>query len=76
MLCTSCGVPQGSVIGPCLWNIFCNDLQWLELYVAVKLVSFADDIALVITAPNGDLLEDICNTALQSIDIWKQENGL
>ena len=72
----SCGVPQGSVIGPCLWNIFYDDLLRLELHEAAKLVGFADDIALVITAPNSDLLESIGNAALQSIDRWMQENGL
>ncbi|KAL4119434.1 hypothetical protein QTP88_012243 [Uroleucon formosanum] len=72
----SCGVPQGSVIGPCLWNIFYDDLLRLELHDSVKLVGFADDIALVITAPNAGLLENIGNAALRSIDRWMQDNGL
>ncbi|KAL4121031.1 hypothetical protein QTP88_013616 [Uroleucon formosanum] len=72
----SCGVPQGSVIGPCLWNIFYDDLLRLELHDSVKLVGFADDIALVITAPNAGLLENIGNSALRSIDRWMQNNGL
>ncbi|KAL4089758.1 hypothetical protein QTP88_024729 [Uroleucon formosanum] len=72
----SCGVLQGSVIGPCLWNIFYDDLLRLELHESVKLVGFADDIALVITAPNAGLLENIGNAALRSIDRWMQDNGL
>ncbi|KAL4121042.1 hypothetical protein QTP88_013627 [Uroleucon formosanum] len=72
----SCGVPQGSVIGPCLWNIFFDDLLRLELHESEKLVGFADDIALVITAPNSGLLENIGNAALRSIDRWMQDNGL
>ncbi|KAL4103526.1 hypothetical protein QTP88_018889 [Uroleucon formosanum] len=72
----SCGVPQGSVIGPCLWNIFYDDLLRLELHDSVKLVGFADDIALVITAPNAGLLENIGNAALRSIDRWMQDNDL
>ncbi|KAL4083322.1 hypothetical protein QTP88_028651 [Uroleucon formosanum] len=48
----------------------------LEIQEAAKLVGFADDITLVITAPNADLLENIGNTALQSIDKWMQANGL
>lgn len=71
----SCGVPQASVIGPCLWNIFYDDLLRMEFHKAVKLVSFADDIALVITAPNADLLENIGNSAPDLVNRWMQENG-
>ncbi|KAL4142690.1 hypothetical protein QTP88_005100 [Uroleucon formosanum] len=72
----SCGVPQGSVIGPCLWNIFYDDLLRLEIHEAAKLAGFADDIALVITVPNADLLKNNGNASLWSIDRWMQENGL
>jgi len=45
------GVPQGSVIGPIPWNIFYDDLLRLEQQNGVQLVSFADDITIVSTAP-------------------------
>ncbi|KAL4111987.1 hypothetical protein QTP88_015840 [Uroleucon formosanum] len=69
----SCGVPQGSVIGPGLWNIFYDDLLRLEIHEVAKLVGFADDIKLIITAPNANL-ENIGNAALRSIDSWMKEN--
>lgn len=53
----SCDVSQGSVIGPCLCKIFYDDLLQLEFQDEMRLVDFADDIALVISAPNADLRE-------------------
>jgi len=63
-MAVTCGVPQGSVIGPLLWNIFYDDLLRLEQPNGMQLVGFADDIAIVGTAHTTNLLEEIMNPAL------------
>ncbi|CAB0042210.1 unnamed protein product [Trichogramma brassicae] len=46
------GVPQGSVLGPILWNVMYDAVLRLNFGGNVKIVGFADDIALVAVAKN------------------------
>ena len=49
----SCGIPQGSVMGPLVFNIVINDLK--STTSKFDLVMYADDITLVSTLENfGD----------------------
>jgi len=72
----TCGVPQGSVLGPTLWNLFYDGVLRLPAPDGVKLVAFADDVAVVAVAHNADLVEQLVNPALSKICEWMTDNGL
>lgn len=41
-------VPQGSVLGPTLWNILYDDVLRLQLGKNANLIAYADDIAMIV----------------------------
>lgn len=61
------GVPQGSVMGPTLWNILYDGLLEAEQPEGVQLIGFADDIAMTIIAPDEETLMWKANTALLKV---------
>ncbi|KAL4108114.1 hypothetical protein QTP88_018366 [Uroleucon formosanum] len=73
---TTCGVPQGSVLGPALWNVFYDDLLDMETPLGVQLVAFADDVCVIGIARTGEASATLLNPVLAKVSAWMEQNGL
>jgi hypothetical protein len=63
-------VPQGSCVGPGMWNIFHNSLLNLTFMSGTKIIAFADDLLLLIRGKSVSEVENIAN-----IEIKKAQGG-
>ena len=69
----TCGVPQGSVLGPILFLIFINDLPKMA---NLKTILFADYTALFGSDSNVSSLEKLVNDELEKVKLWLTQNKL
>ncbi|CAH1720556.1 unnamed protein product [Aphis gossypii] len=72
----TCGVPQGSVLGPTLWNILYDGLLQTRLPPGVEFLAFADDVALVAKATDSIGLEQKLNLSALRVNDWLTRTGL
>ncbi|XP_039297911.1 uncharacterized protein LOC111054701 [Nilaparvata lugens] len=67
------GVPQGSILGPTLFNIFINDLSY---NVDGKLVLYADDTTILLEGNNYQDVMEKAKIAMQQLNGWFYDNSL
>ena len=70
----TCGVPQGSVLGPLLFLLYINDLP--NISSKLKFYLFADDTNIFYEGSNLDVLERTVNKELKKLSLWLNANRL
>ncbi len=70
----TCGVPQGSVLGPLLFIMYTNDLQ--NSLKHTHAILFADDTAIYTKANTLITLYENVNSDLDTLNEWFETNKL
>jgi hypothetical protein len=73
---TTKGCPQGSVLGPTLWNFVLDPLLESDWPDGVTIIAYADDIAVVVTDGERQRMVAAAQAALDKITEWARENKL
>ena len=64
------GVPQGSVLGPTLWNVMYDQILRINTHPCASLIGFADDLALTVTHKNMESILEVANNTIADITAW------
>jgi hypothetical protein len=64
------GCPQGSVLGPLLWNILFDGALDSPMPEYCELTAYADDLLLLIGANSRNEIEEKAETALSTLNEW------
>ena len=73
-LIVTCGVPQGSILGPILFLLYINDL--VNVSALLFPILFADDTNIFISGKNLRQLVSTLNSELEKVVEWLQVNKL
>ena len=68
------GVPQGSILGPILFNIYINDI--CNCSSILKMVLFADDTTVLLSNSDANELARLMTLELDKLYLWTKYNKL
>ena len=68
------GIPQGTVLGPILFNVFINDLS--QSTVKCEITSFADDTVLLFSTNSWKETHEVATSELIKVKQWLDNNLL
>ena len=69
------GCPQGSIVGPYVWNLM-MDVLLLELESRCKFCAYADDLLLMVEGNSRKQLEDRSTELMSVVTHWGRSSGV
>ena len=65
----TCGVPQGSILGPLLFLCYINDMEF-SMSLECKLLLYADDSAILYSNKDSQVISDKLGLELEMCSKW------
>lgn len=75
LLNITCGVPQGSILGPLLFLYYVNDMS-ISIQSDCKLLLYADDSTIIFSHKDPDVISHKLGKELESCSSWLVDNKL